>query len=284
MRTLFSTGTVTSADGLELSLRRVSLERYPELRSYSRGEIYGHGDQLSPGGLFLAARMARSLDVRPGDLVLDVGCGLGESSIFLARHYGVKVVAIDLGTPARLLSKKFAERGYRDTIIPQNLDIAEPLPFAEEYFDAVFCMTSIHYFGVTTKFLRHLLRHLKTGGRFSVGNTCFDRENSPDHVPDIYRTTPPGNILDGWESECSRYHSPAWWRRLFDDSEIVKVIECTELEDGPAMWEDKLAYDLEKSGWKEEVIESLRWKIDQILHGRAHTPRFTFFVAAMEKL
>ena len=150
MRTLFSTGTVTSADGLELSLRRVSLERYPELRSYSRGEIYGHGDQLSPGGLFLAARMARSLDVRPGDLVLDVGCGLGESSIFLARHYGVKVVAIDLGTPARLLSKKFAERGYRDTIIPLNLDIAEPLPFAEEYFDAVFCMTSIHYFGVTT--------------------------------------------------------------------------------------------------------------------------------------
>ena len=84
--------------------------------------------------------------------------------------------------------------------------------------------------------------------------------------------------------ECSRYHSPAWWRRLFDDSEIVKVIECAELEDGPAMWEDKLAYDLEKSGWKEEVIESLRWKIDQILHGRAHTPRFTFFVAAMEKL
>ena len=70
-----------------------------------------------------------------------------------------------------------------------------------------------------------------------------------------------------------RYHSPAWWRRLFDDSEIVKVIECAELEDGPAMWEDKLAYDLEKSGWKEEVIESLRWKIDQILHGRAHTPR-----------
>ena len=102
----------------------------------------------------------------------------------------------------------------------------------------LFCMTSIHYFGVTTRFLGHLLRYLKKGGRFSVGNTCFDREIPPDQVPDIYRTTPPGNILDGWESECSRYHSPRWWRRLFDDSEIVKVIECVELEDGPAMWED----------------------------------------------
>ncbi len=273
-----------SVEGLELSLRRVNLERYPELRSYSRGEIYGHGDQMSPGGLFLAARMARSLEVRPGDLVLDVGCGLGETSIFLARHYGVKVVAVDLGTPARLLSKKFSERGYGDTIVPLNLDITEPLPFAEQYFDAVFCMTSIHYFGTTAGFLRHLLRYLKSGGRFSVGNTCFDREISPDQVPDIYRTTPPGSILNGWESECSRYHSPEWWRRLFDESEIVKVIECVELEDGPAMWEDSLAYDLEKSGWKEEKVESLRWKIDQILHGRDDTPRFTVFVATVEKL
>ncbi len=74
------------AEDLEFSLKRVSIDRYPELQPYTRDEIYGHGDQMSPGGLFLAARMARSLKVRPGDLVLDVGCGLGETSIFLARH------------------------------------------------------------------------------------------------------------------------------------------------------------------------------------------------------
>ena len=89
--------------------------------------------------------------------------------------------------------------------------------------------------------------------------------------------------MDGWSNECSRYHSPEWWRRLFERSAFVNVIECLELEDGPAMWEDKLAYDLEKSGWKEEKVEDLRWKIDQILHGRDHKPGFTFFVATMEK-
>ncbi len=271
------------AEDLEFSLRRGSRDRYPELESYTRDEIYGHGDQLSPGALFLCARMARSLRVRPGDVVLDVGCGLGESSIFLAKHYGVKVMAVDLGIPARTLGKKFSERGYGDTVIPFNVDITEPLPFAEGYFDAIFCMTSIHYFGLTPEFLKHLLPYLKRGGRFSVGNTCFDREIPPDRVPDIYRTTPPGAILDGWENECSRYHSPEWWRRLFEQSALVKVIECVELEDGPAMWEDKLAYDLEKSDWKEEKVEDLRWKIDQILHGGDDTPRFTFFVAAVEK-
>ena len=272
------------ADQLRSSLSRVSLDRYPELQSYSRDEIYGRGDQMSPGALFLAARMARSLGVRPGDVVLDVGCGLGESSIFLARHYGVRVVAVDLGTPAATLSEKFSERNWAARVTALNLDIEEPLPFAEGYFDAIFCMTSIHYFGVTTGFLKHLIPYLKRGGRFCVGNTCFDREIPADQVPDIYRTTPPGNILDGWQSECSRYHSPTWWRRLFADSGLVKVIECLELEDGPAMWEDKLAYDLERSGWSQEKVDSLRWKIDQILYGRNHRPRFTFFVATVERL
>ena len=50
------------------------------------------------------------------------------------------------------------------------------------------------------------------------------------------------------------------------------------------MWEDKLAYDLDRSGWKQEKIDSLRWKIDQILYGREHSPRFTFFVATVERL
>jgi len=273
-----------TADQLRSTLSRVSLDRYPELQSYSRDEIYGRGDQMSPGALFLAARMARSLEVRPGDVVLDVGCGLGESSIFLARHYGVRVVAVDLGISASTLSEKFSERKWGASVTALNLDIKEPLPFAEGHFDAVFCMTSMHYFGGTTAFLKHILQYLKRGGRFCVGNTCFDREIPADQVPDIYRTTPPGGILDGWQSECSRYHSPAWWQRLFADSGIVKVIECLELDDGPAMWEDKLAYDLERSGWSQEKVDSLRWKIDQILYGRNHRPRFTFFVATVERL
>jgi len=273
-----------TAGQLRSTLSRVSLDRYPELQSYTRDEIYGHGDQMSPGALFLAARMARSLEVRPGDIVLDVGCGLGESSIFLARHYGVRVVAVDLGISASTLSEKFSERKWGASVTALNLDITEPLPFSDGYFDAVFCMTSMHYFGVTTPFLKHILQYLKRGGRFCVGNTCFDREIPADQVPDIYRTTPPGGILDGWQSECSRYHSPAWWQRHFADSGIVNVIECLELEDGPAMWEDKLAYDLERSDWSDEKIDSLRWKIDQILYGRNHRPRFTFFVATVERL
>lgn len=268
---------------LKTSLRRVDPAAYPELTSYARDEIYGRGDQLSPGALFLAARMARDLNLREGDRVLDVGCGFGESSMFLADTYGVDVVAVDLWVPSTTLARRFEERGFGSRILPLNLDVTAPLPFADGYFDAIFCMTSFHYFGAEDGFLKHLLRYARRGSRLSVSDTCFNEEVTAAELPPVYRATPPGNIFDSWEGETSKYHSPDWWRELFTDSGLVDVIECIELEDGPTMWEDKLAYDLERSGWDENKVDQLRWKIDQILYGRKNQPYFTFFLATLQK-
>lgn len=269
---------------LRALLRRVGPTAYPELVPCSRDEIYGHGDQLSPGGLFLASRMARELDLRPGDVVLDVGCGFAASSIFLADRYDVDVVALDIGVPAAMVAERAAARGYAERILPLNHDVTKPLPFADGHFDAIFCMTSFHYFGAKRGFLEHLSRYLKSGKRLSISDTCFNQEVASNELPDIYRTVVPGNSFDSWQMETSRYHSPAWWRRLFEDSGIVRVLECADLEDGPAMWEDKLAYDLERSNWDESKVDQLQWKIDQILYGRDHRPFFTFFLATLEKL
>ena len=46
---------------------------YRELESYSRDEIYGGGDNMAPGGLFLAARMCRGLDLGIGDRINSPG-------------------------------------------------------------------------------------------------------------------------------------------------------------------------------------------------------------------
>jgi hypothetical protein len=35
--------------------------------------------------------------------------------------------------------------------MPLNLDITQPLPFAEGYFDAVFCMNSLSFYGGSTE-------------------------------------------------------------------------------------------------------------------------------------
>lgn len=127
---------------------------YPELAEYSRSEIYEN--KMGPGGLFLAARMSRELNAAPGARVLDLGCGMGSTSAFLARALGATVFALDLWIPATSLHQAFQAKGVGENVIPLNLDVTGKLPFAEGYFDAIFCMDAIHYFGEDVEVLDRL--------------------------------------------------------------------------------------------------------------------------------
>ena len=101
---------------------------YPELEGYTPDELYH--DCAGGGGLYLATRMVRTMRLRAGDIVLDLGCGKGEASLFLAKHFGVTVIALDLWTSATFLNEKFAARGCGDRIVPLHMDVRHELPFA----------------------------------------------------------------------------------------------------------------------------------------------------------
>lgn len=266
-----------TAEQIRSSFRRVDQSRYPELDAYSRDEIYGNGDRMAPGGLYLAARMTRSLNLKPGDVVLDLGSGRGDSSIFLAKHFGVKVVSVDLWISATERNQKFSQRGYRHDIMPLRLDVKKPLPFAEDYFDAIFCMQAFHVFGGSVPFLHHLLRHLKTGGRLVAGTTCFNEAVTRETLPDVYRHT------DGWNAEYEKYRWPAWWRALFEESGLVDILECEEMDDGVIFWEDDVVYGAEQAGWSDTYFQKSQWLIDHIVYGRDHRPYLTHLLAALEK-
>ncbi|MFQ5527945.1 MAG: SAM-dependent methyltransferase [Thermoanaerobaculia bacterium] len=257
--------------------RRLDPRDYPGVTDYSWNAIYGHGDNMAPGGLYLAERMTRSSNLEPGAVVLDVGCGKGDSSLFLARNFGVRVICFDLWTSSSLLTRKIERQGFASQVLPLDLDATERLPFADGYFDAIFCMQALHSFGGDAAVLRGLLEHLKPGGRFHVGGTCFDQEPADGKLPPIYSQT------DGWDAEYSTYHSPSWWRELFLATGMVDVLECTELADGLVMWEDEILHHGESAGWTEAWHRNAKWLVDQVLFSRNHTPSLTHFVATLAK-
>jgi len=76
------------------------------------------------------------LELKPGMRVLDLGCGRGLTSIFLAKEFGVQVFATDLWITASENFARFKEAGMDQRIIPIHADAAD-LPYAEEYFDAI---------------------------------------------------------------------------------------------------------------------------------------------------
>ena len=259
------------------SFRRIDPAAYPELAGHSWDEIYGEGDKMAPGALYLAAEMTRLMNLTPGSLVLDVGCGKGVTSVFLARYFGVRVCAVDLWISAEILEQKFEAKGHNDNIRPFNLDITGKLPFADEHFDAIFCMQSFHSFGTDDGFLHHLLKYLRKGGDICVAGTCFNEELPNGELPGIYLET------DGWDAEYTKYHSPEWWRTLFEQSRLVDVTACHELEEGVVMWEDVILYGWHRAGWTHAWFQKSKWLIDQIVYGRQHKPYLTHYVLTAKK-
>lgn len=74
--------------------------------------------------------------------MLDLGCGGGATSVFLAKQFGVSVVAIYLVVSATEKHQRFQQHGVEERVVPLNIDITEVLPFAHAYFDAIFCTDS----------------------------------------------------------------------------------------------------------------------------------------------
>jgi cyclopropane fatty-acyl-phospholipid synthase-like methyltransferase len=101
--------------------------------------------QWRANSLWLAEWLAAALDLRPGMRVLDLGCGLAASSVFLRREFAVQVWAADLWYSVDDNFQRVRDAGVDDGVFPVHVD-ARALPFAAEFFDAVLCIDSFPYF------------------------------------------------------------------------------------------------------------------------------------------
>lgn len=67
--------------------------------------------------------IAAKLAIKPGNTVLDIGCGWGGMAIYLARHYGVNVTGITLSEEqAALAREKVAAAGLTDKVSIELVD------------------------------------------------------------------------------------------------------------------------------------------------------------------
>jgi cyclopropane-fatty-acyl-phospholipid synthase len=67
--------------------------------------------------------VCRKLQLRPGDRVIEAGCGWGALSIYMARRYGVTVLACNVSTPQLEFARDAAARvGVSDRVTFVNAD------------------------------------------------------------------------------------------------------------------------------------------------------------------
>ncbi len=253
------------------------LADYLELDGYSRDDMYR--DFFGGGGLYLVARMLRLLNLQPGQTVLDLGCGKGESSVYMAKHYGVQVKALDLWTSAEFLSHKFAERGVSGQTTAIQADATQLLPYDENGFDAIFCMNSFNFYGAEPGFLAHLLRHLKAGGRLCIGSEVLSTEFTPEQLAKppyvfAFNLPPPNENVNVFEGDFIKQHSPGWWRDFLQASGLLDVVTCYELDDAETLYQELIRYEYKHNIDPFDVQISL----DQLEWGHTHQPRKSLFV------
>ncbi|MCK4233685.1 class I SAM-dependent methyltransferase [candidate division WOR-3 bacterium] len=137
--------------------------------------------------------VARYLDLSEDDRVLDAGCGIGGTSIYLARNYGAKVVGITLSErQIKVAEKKVLKLELNERVKFFKQDYTKT-DFRDDSFTKILGLESVCYADKKIDFLNEAFRLLKKGGKIVVADgflirTDFNRKESA-----IYH-----DWLNGW--------------------------------------------------------------------------------------
>jgi ubiquinone/menaquinone biosynthesis C-methylase UbiE len=125
--------------------------------------------------------LANRIDWQPGLTVLDVGCGIGGSSRFLANRYGAKVSGIDLTHEFIDAAISLTKMVGLDGSINFQQGSALEMPFPDESFDIAWTEHVQMNIESKRKFYGEIWRVLKPGGRFLFHDIFRLGEQPPDY-------------------------------------------------------------------------------------------------------
>lgn len=199
---------------------------YPRASAYDPAWVVGL--DMGPHPLWLLEDLVDDLTLEAGMRVLDLGSGLGATSVFLAREFGAEVYAVDLWVPAEDAERTFSGAGVGDRVHAVNAD-ARKLPFEPGFFDAVVSVDAFEYFGTDVYYLPYLVELVRPGGRIGIAVPSMAREvgelgGIPEHV----------RRCVGWEALA--WHTPEWWRAHWGLTELVEVGSARHQPGAWASW------------------------------------------------
>jgi len=144
-------------------------------------EGLGQLDQLHTGGLAASRMLAKLAMIGRGDVVLDVGCGVGGSSRLLTAEFGARVTGVDLSPEYVEIGRALSQRSG----IPVIFECADALalPFASGTFDVVWTQHAATNIADKPRLYRELRRVLRAGGRLAFHDLLMGQTPGPLHMP-----------------------------------------------------------------------------------------------------
>lgn len=193
--------------------------------------------------------------VGQAEQILDVGCGIGGSSLYLAQKFNARAVGITLSpVQASRATQRAQEAGLAAEVQFQVADALD-MPFADDTFDFVWSMESGEHMPDKAKFLAECYRVLKPGGTFLMATWCH-RPITPatgeltadekQHLAEIYRVYCLPYVISIPEYEAIAHNLPFQNIRTADWSDAVEPFWDIVID---SAFEPKAIFGLLQSGW-----------------------------------
>jgi len=121
----------------------------------------------------LMDHLAQLADIQTGARILDIGCGFGGTSLYLAKKFNASTTGITISPVQVQMAKEAAAKTNLDASF--LLMDAEEMQFAQP-FDVLWSVESISHYHDPRKFFASAVKFLKPGGVFALTD-WFQKEN-----------------------------------------------------------------------------------------------------------
>src|SRR5246127_2358826 len=158
-------------------------------QEFNRWAEAGEGEKMENHHLNITEKTLRQMNLRPGERVLDLGCGSGWATRLLARlvadgpeGFG-QVVGVDVSDEMIRVARA-ASKDFDNIMFVQGS--ATQIPWEENFFDKVLSVESFYYYPDQERALAELFRVMAPHGRlFILINLYKDNPYSLQWVPKL---------------------------------------------------------------------------------------------------
>jgi ubiquinone/menaquinone biosynthesis C-methylase UbiE len=112
--------------------------------------------------------------------VLNVGCGIGISSAYIAKRYGCRVVGVDISEKMIEWSRKRAHQERVEDKVEFRVGDILDLPFEDDRFDAVIVESVIAFVDDKAQAIRECRRVTRPSGYVAVNESYFTEAPTPE--------------------------------------------------------------------------------------------------------
>jgi tocopherol O-methyltransferase len=135
----------------------------------------------------LIEKLADILHLAPQTHILDVGCGMGGSSLYLAKKYHAQVLGITL-SPKQVRLATLQSRLENIANVDFKVENALSMSSCDNNtFDIVWSLESCEQFYDKDLFIKQALRVLKPGGQLMLATWCSSQDEYEGYLAKKYR-------------------------------------------------------------------------------------------------